>query len=140
MATTIYTWRIVLIVPVAQVAAVGAWFAANISPNAVPANVGPPLNPSGLAGDPVTHRWCNGGWTESEARAIIVKAANLAGVAVPSAATWAGWNRSEKIAWLRSVQANLWANAGIWLALTQNEGGADFAADELAGRGLKVAS
>lgn len=134
MATN-HVWRIILVVPEAQVASVVAWFVANIGAGSLAAADMPQLSASGAA--PSTHRWCCGAYTDAEARAILVRLCNLAGVAPPSAATWNGWTRAEKIAWLQSVQAAILAGFGAWVTLAQNDGAWDSPAAQLAARGLQ---
>jgi hypothetical protein len=130
--------RILLIVPVAKVAAVVAWLQTNIGANSVPADLGPALNPSGLAADPVTHRWCCGGWTDIEAKAILAKLCQLASVTPPTAPTWSGWTQAQKIAWLKTVQAAVLAGYGAFVALSDNAGTWDDPTTILSTLGLKV--
>lgn len=82
---TNFTYRIICIVPVAKVVAVATWFTNNIDPATDP-SIGPPLNPSGLFADAITHRWCCGAYTVDQCKALIVKICQLAGVAVPTLA------------------------------------------------------
>jgi len=135
---TLHVWRIILIIPAAKVAAVVTWFNNNIGPNAVSADLGPGLNASGLAGDPVTHRWCNGSWQDGDARLILRQLCILAGVTPPTLAVWNGWTRQEKIDWLQSVQAGIWSGYGAWVTLADNEGNWHNAPVEANGRGLQV--
>jgi hypothetical protein len=130
--------RIALVVPAAKVAAVTNWFAGNIGPNSVPADLGPALNPSGLAADPVTYRWCSGAWTDAEAKAILTRLCQLAGVAAPTNAQWNGWTGAQKRSWLASVRAGLLAGYGVYVQLSQGDGDWDRAEDALAALGLRV--
>lgn len=135
---TAFPHRIALVVPAAKVAAVVSWFQAQIGPNAVPADLGPGLNASGDPADPVSYRWCSGAWTDSEAKAILAKLCQLAGVTPPTNAQWSGWTRQQKIDWLHSAQASLWSGYGVWVMLSMNDGVWDDHEAALAGRGLKV--
>jgi hypothetical protein len=135
---TLHALRILLIVPLARVAAVVSWFQANIGPNSVPSDLGPALNPSGLPADAVTHRWCSGAWTDSEAKQILAKLCDLAGVTKPTNAQWNGWARQQKVNWLLSVQAGLYAGYGVWVQLMFNDADWDASADALAAVGVQV--
>lgn len=135
---TAFQHRIALIVPAARIGTVVTWFRANIGAASVPADLGPGLNPSGLATDPVTHRWCSGAWTDAEARAILVQLCQLAGVTPPTAAQWSGWTGAEKRSWLASVRAALLSGYGVYVQLSQGDGTWDDSAAALAVLGLKV--
>lgn len=119
MATT-HIFRILAVVPVNRVAALSAWLAANIDPAADP-NVGPALNATGLASDPVTHRVMCGSYTDPEAKAILLRICQLAAVTPPTNPEWNGWTRAQKRAWLVSVRNALAAGWGVWLTLMDNE-------------------
>jgi hypothetical protein len=136
---TAFQHRILLVVPAAKVAAVVAWFQANVGAGSVPADLGPGLNPSGLAADPATHRWCSGSWVDADARAILAKLCQLAGVTPPAAGTWAGWTQAQKMAWLRSVQAAILSGYGAFVTLCSNTDVWDDPAAALAALGLKAA-
>jgi hypothetical protein len=85
----------------------------------------------------VTHRWCNGAWTDGEAKAVLGRLANLAGIAVPSSSEWNGWGKVEKRQWLLSVRDGIWTGFGAWVTMAENEGEWDDALAEAASRGLK---
>jgi hypothetical protein len=135
---TLHTLRILLIVPAARVAAVVTWFQANIGATSVPADLGPALNPSGLTADPVTHRWCSGAWTDAQAKAILAKLCDLAGVTKPTNAQWTGWTRQQKVSWLLSVQAGLFSGYGVWVQLMFNDEGWDASDGALEAVGVQV--
>lgn len=117
MATN-FEHRLTTIVPAAKVSAVVAWFAVNVSANAVPADLGPPLNATGLLADAVTFRWCCGSWIDADAKKIMVKLCQLAGVTVPTASQWDNATNAQKRAWAASVRAGILSGygAGVWLA------------------------
>jgi hypothetical protein len=121
---------------VAKVAAVTGWFAANIGANAVDAQLGPPLSATGTA--PATFNWCCGSWVDADAKAILVKLCQLAGVAVPTVAQWDNATRAQKIAWLLSVQAAILSGYGAYVTLAMNDGTWDSPAAALAAMGLQV--
>jgi hypothetical protein len=135
---TAFGYRIILIVPAAKVAAVVSWFQANVGASAVDPQLGPALNPSGLPTDPVTHRWCCGAWVEADAKKILVKLCQLAGVAPPTAAQWDNATRAQKISWLHSVQAAIWSGYGAWVTLAGNDDVWDDAGAALAAAGVAV--
>jgi hypothetical protein len=135
---TAFPHRILLVVPVAKVAAVVAWFQANVGANSVPADLGPGLNASGLAADPVTFRWCCGAWVDADARAILAKLCQLAAVTPPTLATWTGWNGAQKRSWLLSVQSAILSGYGAFVTLADNGGAWDDPQAALAALGLKV--
>jgi len=116
---TNFQYRLIIIVPVAKVAAVVAWLQANIDPN-TDANLGPPLNPSGLFADAITHRWCCGSFVDSDCKAILVKICQLAGVATPTPAQWDNATKAQRISWLVSVQAAILSGYGAWIDLAGN--------------------
>jgi len=117
---TNFEHRLVLIVPVANVAAVVSWFQTNIGSNSIPNDFGPGLSPTGNA--PITHRWCSGCFNDIECKAIMLRLCNLSGVTPPTGPEWAGWNRQQKIIWLESVQTAMRTNFGIWVTLSLNDG------------------
>jgi hypothetical protein len=135
---TNFQHHLILVVPAAKVATVVAWLQANVSPTAVPADLGPGLNPSGLVADPVTHRWCSGAFQDSEAKAILAKLCQLAGVTPPTNVQWNGWTRSQKIAWLQSVQAALLSGYGVYVMLSPQDGAWDNPQTALTALGIKV--
>ena len=120
MSQTNFIHRILLIVPVAKVAVVVAWFQANVGANAVDVNLGPGLSPTGIA--PATHNWCSGSFIDNDCKAILAKLCQLASVTPPTGPTWAGWTQAEKIAWLLTVQAGILAGYGAWVTLSDNTG------------------
>lgn len=135
---TLFQHRIVLVVPAAKVAAVVAWFQQNIGATSVPADLGPGLNASGLPTDPITHRWCSGAWNDGDCKAILAKLCQLAGVTPPTNAQWTGWNRAQKITWLKGVQAGLLSGYGVYVMLSPQDGTWDRAEDALTALGLKT--
>jgi hypothetical protein len=130
--------RILLVVPAAKVAAVVSWFVANVGPNSVPADLGPGLSPTGSA--PATHAWCCGGWQDGDARAILAKLCQLAGVTPPTLATWNGWSGAQKRTWLKSVQAGILAGYGAWVDLAPNDSTWTDPATALSALGLQAVS
>jgi hypothetical protein len=113
--------RLVIVCPLARIAALGTWYAANVDA-ADDCSTWPSLNASGLLTDPETHRWASTALTEPLLRAIIVKACQLASVTPPTAATWNGWTRAQKQTWLASTRNSLFTATGIWLDLSDGEG------------------
>jgi hypothetical protein len=118
---TSFLHRLILIVPVAKVPAVVAWLVANVDTLTDP-DLGPPLNPSGLATDPVTHRWCDGSFDDADCKAILLKLCQLASITPPTVAQWNGWTQAQKIAWLKSVQAAILSGFGAYVTLADNTG------------------
>lgn len=132
---TLHTLRAVIVCPVgAKLTGVVNWLTANIDPQTDPA-LGPPLSATGIA--PATHRWCNWAMTDIEARAMLFRCCDLASVTKPSMATWNGWNRSAKLAWLVSVHDAMLSGFGIGVWLSDNEGTWATPASVLAAMGLK---
>lgn len=116
-------------------AAIVNWFKTNIGPSSVPDDLGPALSATGSL--PATHRWMNGAYQDHEARAILNRICNQAGVTPPTNAEWAGWTRAQKITWLRSVQNGLRTGFGVWVMLAVNPGQWDSPDDALAAMNLK---
>jgi hypothetical protein len=135
---TLYVHRLILIVPTAKVAAVVTWFQANVGANAVDAQLGPGLNASGLAADPVTYRWCCGSYTDAECKAILAKLCQLAAVTPPTNVQWNGWTGAQKRSWLLSVQAAILSGYGAYVTLADNTGAWDDPAAALTALGLKT--
>ncbi len=131
-----HVFRLLMVVPVNRVAAVAGWLAANIDPE-TDLNIGPRLNATGLAADPVTHRIACGAFTDVEAKAILLRICQLASVTPPTAPQWTGWTKAEKIAWLVSVRNALVAGFGVWLGLMGNEDSWDDVDGILANLNLK---
>lgn len=100
--------------------AVGNWYASVIDPSDNGSSW-PTLNATGLMSDPETARWSNGAFTEPQARQIIVRVCNLAGVTPPTLAVWNGWNKAQKYAWLSTTRQQLYQQSGIWLDLADNQ-------------------
>ncbi len=118
---TLYLHRLIIVCPLARIAALGTWWAANIDPTDN-CSTWPALNPSGDPANPVTHRWCSTALTAAQLRLIIARVCSLASVAPPTVATWNGWTRAEKRAWLGSTRDSLFAATGIWLDLSDGDG------------------
>lgn len=134
---TSFQHRIIVIVPVAKVAAVVAWLTANIDPNTDP-QLGPALNATGLATDPATYRWCDGSYVDADCKAILLKLCQLASVTPPTGPQWNGWTQAEKIAWLKSVQSAILAGYRAYVTLADNAGTWDDPSAALAAMSLKV--
>lgn len=133
---TDYLHRILLIVPVAKVAAVVAWLQANVDPTC-PANLGPGLNASGLAADPVTYRWQCACWNDLQCRQILTKICQLATTTPPTINTWNSWTGPQKRTWLLSVRAAILTGYGALVNLAANDGNWDDFKAILAAAGLK---
>jgi hypothetical protein len=133
---TAFLHRLIVVCPAARLAALGTWWAANLDPTD-DASTWPALNPSGRAADPVTHRWCSIALTETQLRAVLVKVCQLAAVIPPTAGTWNGWTRQQKIDWLAATRAQLLTATGIWLDLSANDGAWNGAAPALAAAGVQ---
>jgi hypothetical protein len=118
---TLNPHRLVVVCPLARLAALGAWWAANIDPADDCANW-PALNPSGSDADAATHRWCSTALTNAQWRAVVVRVCQIAGVSPPSVATWNGWTRAQQRAWLNTTREGLFAATGIWLAHSDGDG------------------
>jgi hypothetical protein len=114
--------RLVMVVPVARVAAVGSWWAANVHPEN-DWSAQPELNAAG-DGSPATHRWASTALSDADLKAVLAKVCQIASVTPPTNAQWNGWTRQQKVAWLQSVRDALFAACGIWLDLCQQDGGA----------------
>ena len=134
---TAFSLRVTLIVPAANAAAFATWTNNNLGANTVQPHLGPPLNASGLAADPVTHRWCSVALGDIDARKILFRLCDLAGQSKPAQATWAGWTGAQRRAWLHSVQAALLAGWGVRVNLAPNDGPWDSPAAELAALNLQ---
>jgi hypothetical protein len=136
---TAHVWRLVIVVPVEQVASVVTWMTNNLGANVVPPGLGPSLNGSGQALDPETHRWCCLALTDAQGRLVLARLCAIAGVATPTPAQWNGWVPSERRQWWNQVRAAVYANSGIAGALWANEGEWDVDCRvQLAAIGLQV--
>ncbi len=120
MSQTNFVHRILLIVPVAKVAAVVTWFQVNVGANAVDTGLGPGLSATGAA--PATHNWMSGSFIDNDCKAILAKLCQLASVTPPTGPTWNGWTQVEKIAWLLTVQAAILSGYGAFVTLSDNTG------------------
>lgn len=118
---TRYLFRLVVICPAAKLAAVGAWWKANLDVND-DASTWPLLNPSGDPAQAATHSWCSVALKDSQARALLAKVCQLATVTPPTLGTWNGWTFAQKAAWLAGVRQQLFTNTGVWLDLCDNTG------------------
>lgn len=135
---TLNVHRILLIVPVAKVSAVVAWFQTNVGPNAVPADLGPPLNVSGLDTDSASHRWCCGSYTDAEAKAILAQFCQRASVTPAKDSDWIAWTGDQKRAWAAGVKDGLKAADGVLVSLADNVGQWDDPAQALKAMGVKT--
>ncbi len=139
--STLYQHRLLIICPAAKQPAVASWIDANISVPGCTACVGstwPGLNASGLATDPATYYWTSVALVDGHCKAITAKVYQLAGGTPPSSGTWNGWSQAQKIAWLQSVQANIWSSYGVWLELCDNVSVWTDAIAVATAKGLKV--
>lgn len=138
--STLHLHRLIVVSPEgAKVTGIVNWFSANIGANSVsPAADWPPLNATGLAADPVSHRWMCGSWQETECREILKKLCDLAAVTKPTNAQWTAWSRQEKIDWLVSVRTAIHTNYGVYVSLSSNDGQWDSPAAILTTLGLKT--
>lgn len=134
---TLHIHRLLIVVPVASVPAVVAWFNANIGPNAVSSDFGPPLNVTGNAGDAPTHHWCCGAFTDAQARDIFRRLCQVAGVTPPTVTQWNNATRQQKKTFVGNVRAGLKAQ-GFYVALMDNNGVWDDPATALTEMTLKV--
>jgi hypothetical protein len=128
--------RVLLIVPEARVAAVGAWWQANMDA-ADNLSTWPRLNATGSVGSASTHRWCCTALTDLQCRTILFRLCDLAAVARPSIGTWNAMTSAQKRTWLASVRAGVLAGYGIYVRLADNIGGWDDPEALLATAGLK---
>ena len=115
---TNHEYRLLVVCPVgAKLTAVVGWLVANVDATC-PADLGPGLSPTGNA--PATHRWQSAAWPDSECRQILARLCQLANVTPPSLATWNGWTRQQKLAWLATVRAAVYAGFGVYVTLADN--------------------
>jgi hypothetical protein len=121
MAQTLYLHRLIVTCPVAALAALGAWWQANLDP-VDDLSTWPSLNPSGDPAQPETHRWISTALTVPQWRAVVVKVCQLASVTPPTVAVWNGWTAAQQKAWLVSTRDQLFAATGVWLDLSENDG------------------
>lgn len=135
MATQ-FVHRILVIVPAANVAAVVAWFQANVGAKSVPTGLGPGLSASGSA--PATHAWMSGSFVDADCKAILAKLCQLASLTPPTDPQWAGWTQTQKISWLASVQGGIKSGYGLYVTLADNTGTWSDPAAALTALGLKV--
>lgn len=134
---TNFVLRIIIISPTgAKATGIAAWLNANIGANTVPANLGPGLSASGNS--PVTHRWCNNAYSDTEAKAILSELCDRAAIAKPTNNQWNGWTKQQKVQWLKTVQAAIRTNYDVWITLAGNENTWDEPDEQLAALGLKV--
>lgn len=135
---TQYVHRIIIVAPVASANTVATWLNNNVGPDAVPADLGPGLNATGLQADAVTHRWCNGCFTDIQCRAILGRMCTLASVTPLTLAQWNAATGQQKRSWLAGVRAAVLSGSGIYVTLADNEGVWDDPTAVLAARGLKT--
>lgn len=118
---TQFVFRLVVVCPAARLAALGAWWSANVD-GADDLTTWPSLNASGDPAQAETHRWCSVALTDALLRGVIVRVCQLAAVTPPTAGTWNGWTRAQKKSWLTATRSQLFTNTGIWLDLSDNDG------------------
>lgn len=136
---SLHQHRLLFIIPVARVAAVVTRLRADAGADACPDDAGPPLNASGLAADPVTHRWLCGAYTDAECRLIMRDMAQAGGVTpLPTLAQWNGWTGQQKRTWAASVRDTIYTAYGVWVQLMANNAAWDDFAAALAAKGLKT--
>lgn len=128
--------RVLCIVPEARVAAVGAWWQANMDA-ADNLSGWPRLNASGNVADAATHRWCCTALTDLQCRTLLFRLCDLAGVARPSNATWNTMTEPQKRTWLAGVRDGVLAGYGIYVRLADNLGGWDDPEALLTAAGIK---
>lgn len=133
---TAHLHRVLIIVPEARVAAVGAWWQANMDA-ADNLSGWPRLNPSGLEADAATHRWACAALTDAQCRTLLFRLCDLAAVAKPTVAAWNAMTGQQKRSWLASVRDGVLAGYGIYVRLADNVGAWDDAEALLAASGLK---
>lgn len=134
---TAHEHRVIIVAPVARVAAVVAYLQANVDATTDP-NLGPPLNATGLAADPVTHRWSNGAYLDWQCRLLLSRLCQLAGTAAPTLGQWNGWTGAQKRSWLASVRAGVLSGYGVGVFLAQNDGPWDDPQAVLTALGLRT--
>lgn len=119
---TLHRHRLIVLCPVARVAAMLTWWAANIGPEETGKGF-QPLNPTGSDADPATHYWCATALTGPQWRAVVVRVCAIAGQTPPTVATWNGWTRLQQREWLAGVRDQMYTATGIWLDHSDNDGG-----------------
>lgn len=130
--------RLIVIAAANRVNGVASWLNANLGADTVPGDLGPPLNASGSAGLPVTHRWASIALRDGEARDVLRRLCQLGGQGQPNLATWAGWTRAQKRTWAAGVRTAVWTSYGVWCNLSDNDGVWDAPAAALSACGLQV--
>lgn len=121
--------RLVVVAPLAPAAAFTA-FRTFWRNNVVQAGDGdddpavwPGLNAAGDT-SAATHRWWSGALPDTVFRRVVVAECQLAAITPPTARVWAGWTKTQRIAWLASVRSALRAATGRHLDLSGQVGGA----------------
>lgn len=144
--STNYVARIIVAAPVAgsKNTTVATWLNANLSEgaNTVPADLGPGLALSTDNGIPptVVYRWCGIALTLADAKLVLAKLCQLAGVATPTAAQWDNATFAQKQTWWNSVRGTIFTNYGVWCQLASNVGAWDDPQAVLTLRGWKTIS
>ena len=134
---TAHLHRVLAIVPENRVAAVGAWWAANLDANDNLSTWPRLTASSGAASAAATHRWGCTALTDAQAKALLVRLCQLAGQAAPSNATWKGWTGAQKRTWLAGVRASILSGYGLYIRLADNVAAWDDAEALLQAAGLQ---
>jgi hypothetical protein len=112
MDQTQYIHRILIIMPVARMTnAFVAWWQANFEKDIDPRVSWPGLNTTGLNTDPITHRWCNGVFTDSEGKTLLLRLCQQAGLSLPD---WDKMTRASKRTWLKGLRRQIKTSIGVW--------------------------
>ena len=120
MATQ-HIFRLLVAAPVARHAAFNARIAATIdSPPAGPWLSGN-LSATGLA--PATWGWCSAALTVSDLQSLVGWMYTQAGGTPPSGATWNGWSRAQKKAWVQDTALPLIRDQfNVRIRIAENDG------------------
>lgn len=115
LMVTLYTDRLLLIVPVARIAGFAAWWAARVAAGQLeydnPA-VWPELVPAAGADDaPASHQWSYGCYTRPQLKIIAGRLAALTGITLP--ANWDTLTHEQRKQWGRSKQEEILAAVGV---------------------------
>ena len=124
---TLFLYRVTLTMPAVAVVPEGsaselaAWANAQLGPDTVTPDLGPPLSPTGE--EPVTHHWTSIAWAEEDCRSMLGHLADLGGIERPSRPTWDGWTMEEKCGWANgTLHPAMEANASGGVLMEDNTG------------------
>lgn len=128
-------YRILMVTPAANCAAVNAFIKAEIDPEGDDW-LTPRLSANGLA--PATHAWTSFALDDDAGKKLLGFLSQRSGLPIPS--QWDSWNRTQKKQWLTAAKETILAATGSLIIAMDNDGNWADPYQIIAGRGWKEIS